>query len=274
MHFYHEPEPARGEPAQVATDVMRAVADNPSEMTYWGTNTYFLTTSQGLFVVDPGPAEDEKHLAVILAFVGERLAGIVVSHHHSDHFGLAPRIKAATGVPVYASSRFADDTFWPDVLLNDGDVLADYQVLHTPGHASDHLCFAREDGLVLTGDHVMTWNSSIVVLPDGDMADYCVQLQRMIDRDDGLYLPGHGPPLAHPIPYVSRLLRHRQKREEEILKAVGVRAMSPADLARSLYRKAGRHLAWAAERNVEAHLHKLEREGMVRCRDDFWETTG
>ncbi len=264
MRFHYEPEPVRGEAVQVALDVLRAVAANPSKMAYHGTNTYFLTTSEGLFVLDPGPGEDEDHLNLILRIAGAKLAGIVVSHHHSDHFGLVPRLKAVTGAPVYAFRRFADDTFLPDVLLEDGDHLADYEVLHTPGHASDHLCFARDDGLVFTGDHAMTWNSSIVSPPDGNMTDYFRQLQRLVDRDDELCLPGHGPPLSKPAPYVAQLLEHRRHREQRILDAVRGGLGAPEDLAEQLYRKSDPRLARAARRNVEAHLQKLETEGKVR----------
>ncbi len=264
VRFHYEPEPVRGEAVQVAPDVLRAVAANPGKMTYHGTNTYFLTTSEGLFVLDPGPGEDEDHLNLILRIAGAKLAGIVVSHHHSDHFGLVPRLKAMTGVPVYAFRRFADDTFCPDVLLEDGDYLADYEVLHTPGHASDHLCFARDDGLVLTGDHAMTWNSSIVSPPDGNMADYFRQLQRLIDRDDRLHLPGHGPPMSDAAPYVSRLLANRRLREQQILDAVRAGRVSIEVLAERLYRKTDPRIARAARRNVEAHLQKLEVEGKVR----------
>ena len=253
-------------------DVWRAVATNPSKMTYHGTNTYFLATSQGIFVVDPGPGEDEDHLNLILKVAGAKLAGIVVSHHHSDHFGLVPRLKAITGAPVYAFRRFADDTFLPDVLLDDGDHLADYEILHTPGHASDHVCLARDDGLVLTGDHAMTWNSSIVSPPDGNMADYFRQLQRLIDRDDQLYLPGHGPPMLDPAPYVSRLLPTAGTANSRSLDAVRAGRGSPEDLAERLYRKADPRLARAARRNVEAHLLKLAEEGKVRrAADGGWE---
>jgi glyoxylase-like metal-dependent hydrolase (beta-lactamase superfamily II) len=275
LRFLYEPEPARGQTVQVALDVWRAVATNPGKMTYHGTNTYFLTTSEGMFVLDPGPGEDEDHLNLILRLAGAKLAGIVVSHHHSDHFGLVPRLKAMTGAPVYAFRRFADDTFVPDILLDDGDRLADYEVLHTPGHASDHLCFARDDGLVLTGDHAMTWNSSIVSPPDGNMADYVAQLQRLVDRGDQLYLPGHGPPMSDPVPYVSRLLANRQLREQKILNAVRAGRGSVEVLAERLYRKSDPWLARAARRNVEAHLLKLEKEGRVRrSAEGGWEVTG
>jgi len=201
MPFHFEPMPERGKPVEVAPGVLRLVANNPTPMTYHGTNTYLIEGKGGVYVLDPGPANDEAHAKAIIEAVGVRAAGIIVSHHHSDHFGLVPYLQQVLNVRVFASASFADDTFRPDVALQDGDEVTGLQVLHTPGHASDHLCLGRDDGVLFTGDHVMTWNSSIVIPPDGNMGSYCAQLERLATRDDKLYLPGHGPPLADPIPY-------------------------------------------------------------------------
>ena len=270
MAFLTEPVPPRGEATQVLPGIRRLVAANPGPFTYHGTNTYLFEAEGGLFVLDPGPAEDEAHFALLLRESAAGLAGIVVSHHHSDHFGAVPRLRTATGAPVYASSLFADDTFQPDVPLDEGDTVAGLEVLHTRGHASDHLCFSRPDGLLFSGDHVMGWNSSIVSPPDGSMSDYVVQLQRLLDRSDTLYLPGHGPPLADPLPYVRHLLGNRLRREAEILAAVALAPMTTAELATQLYAKADARLAWAAERNVGAHLQKLESEGRAAASDGRW----
>ncbi len=119
------------------------------------------------------------------------------------------RLRRLTGLATCAYAGFADDTFRPDVALLDGDSIAGLSVLHTLGHASDHLCFRRDDGVLFTGYHIMTWNSSIVMLPDGNMAAYCDQLERLIADNDRLYLPDHGPPMADPIPYTRHLLSRR-----------------------------------------------------------------
>lgn len=268
--FFTEPEPARAHAQTMVEGVKRVVANNPGKMTYYGTNTYVIDSGEGRFVLDPGPAEDSAHLDVILGCLGGEGAGILVTHHHSDHFGAAPALRERTGLPIFVSRRFPDDAFEADGLLEDGQSIAGLTVLHTPGHASDHLCFARHDGVLFSGDHVMSWNSSIVSLPDGDMNDYCTQLQRLIDRDDRIYLPGHGPMLRDPQPYVQRLLGNRLRREAEILAHLSTTPDTVENIARSVYRKSDRLIAMAAERNVAAHLAKLEAEDRVIGDGTIW----
>lgn len=268
MAFLTEAEPPRGVFEPVAPGLSRMVAANPGLMTYHGTNTYLIESADGRFILDPGPAQDQAHLSVLGSL--RDIAGIIVSHHHADHFGAVQGLRDGTGLRVHAFERFADDAFLPDILLRDGDRIAGLEVLHTPGHASDHLCLAREDGVLFSGDHVMGWNSSIVPLPDGDMGDYCHNLERLLGRDDRLYLPGHGPAITDPRPHVRRLLDHRLKREAEILAAITAAPEAPLGLSQRLYGKTDPHLAWAAQRNVEAHLRKLEREGLAARDGEAW----
>ncbi|MEX5600905.1 MBL fold metallo-hydrolase [Pseudophaeobacter sp. C1-32P7] len=155
--FHTEPEPCRARAEQVAEGILRIVASNPGKMTYHGTNSYIIDTPDGRFILDPGPAEDSAHFEAIVENLGGNPAGILVSHHHSDHFGAVPGLRERTGLPVYVSRAFPDDAFQPDGFLEDGQRIAGLTVLHTPGHASDHLCFARLDGVLFTGDHVMSW---------------------------------------------------------------------------------------------------------------------
>lgn len=268
--FFVEPEPARSVSIQVAEDVRRIVANNPGKMTYYGTNTYLIDTSEGQFVIDPGPVEDSAHFDAVLESLGKGAAGILITHHHSDHFGAAPALRERTGLPVYVSSAFPDDAFEPDGRLDDGEVIAGLTVLHTPGHASDHLCFARRDGVLFSGDHVMSWNSSLVSPPDGNMRDYCGQLQRLVDRDDRIYLPGHGPMLQEPKPYVERLLANRMQREKQILAHISSKPDTVGGIAAAVYRKSDPHIAMAAERNVIAHLEKLLSEDMAIQSGGLW----
>ena len=268
--FLSEPEPVRATGAQMAEGVQRIVANNPSKMTYHGTNTYVIETNEGVFVIDPGPVEDTVHFEAILAHLGQSPAGILITHHHSDHFGAAPALRKRTGLPIYVSSAFPDDAFRPDGLLQDGQVIGGLTVLHTPGHASDHLCFARPDGVIFTGDHVMSWNSSIVSPPDGNMRDYCAQLQRLIERKDKTYLPGHGPLLHDPAEYVTRLLGNRERREAEILGHLSTNPDTVVNIASSVYKKTDPLIAKAAERNVVAHLEKLHHEARVVQEGDLW----
>lgn len=271
--FYFEPDPVRSEAVVVAPGISRLVANNPSKMTYHGTNAYVIDTPAGTYVLDPGPVDDEAHFNALVAALEKQPAGIIVSHHHADHFGAAPRLKAATGLPILASRLFADDSFRPDIALDDGDMVGDLTVMHTPGHASDHLCFSREDGVAFTGDHIMTWSSSMVRIPDGDMQAYCDQLQRFLECEHDLYLPGHGPPLPDPLPYTRRLLEHRERRDNSILKSITKRPTTTQKLSQTLYGKTDVHLAWAAERNVEAHLEKLSNEGRAAEKDGLWRAT-
>ena len=268
--FLAEPEPPRVRCVQVAEGIQRIVANNPGKMTYHGTNTYIIDTSEGRFVIDPGPVEDNSHLEAIIGNLGASPTGILLTHHHSDHFGAAPILREKAGLPVYVSRAFPDDAFQPDGFLEDGDMIAGLTVLHTPGHASDHLCFARPDGVLFTGDHVMSWNSSIVSLPDGNMHDYCAQLQRLIERDDKISLPGHGPVLRDLRPYIKRLLGNRMRREAEILAHLSKAPDTIQNIAASVYKKSDPHIVMAAERNAAAHLEKLRSESRVIQNGDYW----
>lgn len=270
--FLYEPEPQRLAFTPVAPGISRAVASNPSLMTYHGTNTYLIETAEGDFLLDPGPVEDEAHLELLCKALAPQGAGILVTHHHIDHTGLLGLLKKRTGLPVYASEHYAGDILLPDVLLKHGDRLAGLEVIHTPGHASDHICFSRGD-VLFSGDHVMAWNSSIVRGPDGNMRDYVTSLQLLMERPEPLYLPGHGPALPDPKPYLERLLGNRVRREEAIfsfLQQVGESSIE--EIAATLYHKDDPRLMWAARANVEAHLHKLQEEGKVRHNGDTWVT--
>lgn len=140
--FYTKPEPSRAQGEQMAEGILRIVANNPGKMPYHGTNSYIIDTSNSRFIIDPGPVEDSAHFEAIVENLGANPAGVLVIHHHSDHFGAVPALRERTGTPVHVSRAFPDDAFQPDWFLEDGQVIAGLTVLHTPGHASDHLCFA------------------------------------------------------------------------------------------------------------------------------------
>jgi glyoxylase-like metal-dependent hydrolase (beta-lactamase superfamily II) len=269
LAFLKEAEPERGKALPVLPGVSRIVASNPSLMTYHGTNTYLIADGDAFVVLDPGP-DDDGHLRDILQATGGAVRAIIISHTHSDHLGATAGLKARTGAKTYAFHLSADDAFTPDILLRDGDQAEGLTAIHTPGHASDHLCFAWRDGIVFSADHVMSWSSSIVSPPGGDMSDYFRSLELMIARGDGLYLPGHGPPLPDPIPYVEELLAYRLRRENAIAEALAEKPSGTWDLVDRLYSKTDPWLRRAAERNVLAHLLKLKEEGRVRDQGDVW----
>ena len=269
MPYLTEPEPRRGEPHIVAPGIRRVVAPNPSVMTYWGTNTYLIDVPGGVAVLDPGP-DDAGHVEAVLQAAGGPVAGILLSHTHHDHMGAAAALRARTGAAVHAWHEPADPGLMPDVRLRDGDDAFGWRVLHTPGHASDHVCFAGPGGVLFSADHVMGWSSSVVGLPGGNMADYIASLHRVLGRTDALYLPGHGPPIADPAPFVRDLLAHRLAREAAILGSMGAAPRTAADLTSVLYADTPAPLRRAAERNVVAHLSKLAREGRIREAPGGW----
>ena len=271
MAFLSEPPPPRGIVLPITSEISRVVANNPSVMTYHGTNTYLIASDGGFVVIDPGP-DDKGHIDDVLRATAGAVTAILLTHTHSDHLGATAALKAATRAPTYGFRVSADPGFNADVLLDNGDEVAGMVAVYTPGHASDHLCFARPDGTIFSGDHVMSWSSSIVSPPGGNMVDYFDSLKLLIARDDRLLLPGHGPPLERPKAHVQSLLDHRLMREHAILDALAGGPQGTWDLVDRLYAsKTDPWLRRAAERNVTAHLLKLQIEGRVRQTGDRWE---
>ena len=251
-----EPPPPHDVPFSVAPGIRRLVAPNPGPLTYHGTNTYLIEGAAGTTVLDPGP-DDAGHVAAILAAAG-KVARIFLTHGHPDHIGALPALAAATGAEVFAAARG----------LTDGTRIGLWTALHTPGHAADHLCFAREDGVVCTGDHVMSFATTVVIPPEGDMAAYIAGLRRLLARrDDILFLPGHGPPIADPRRFTAALLRHRLEREAAIVAALRAASATAASLVEQLYVPLDPRLRGAAEASVTAHLRKLAAEGVATADD-------
>ncbi len=255
-----EPEPPRGVAFSVAPGIRRLVAPNPGPLTYHGTNTYLIEGAAGTTVLDPGP-DDPEHVAAILAAAGGTVARIFLTHGHADHIGALPALRAATGAAVFAVR----------VGLADGAAIGLWTALHTPGHAPDHVCFARADGVVFSGDHVMGWASTVVIPPDGDMAAYIASLRLLLLRqDDALFLPGHGPPIANPRGFTEALLAHRLGREAAIRAALAEAPQTAAALVARLYVPLDPRLRPAAEASVTAHLLKLQAEAVAERQDGVW----
>ncbi len=192
MNFLAEPIPPRGVALPVLPGIRRIVADNPGPMTYRGTNTYLLDWDDGVAVLDPGP-DDAAHVRHILEAAGAPIRAIILTHGHHDHSGALPALHEATGAKLHAFP-----TLSPDIPVNDGDHIGPWRAMHTPGHAPDHLCLAGPDGIVFSGDHVMSWSSTVVGGAGGDMAAYFRSLERLLEVESSVYLPGHGPLLREP----------------------------------------------------------------------------
>jgi glyoxylase-like metal-dependent hydrolase (beta-lactamase superfamily II) len=270
-----------------APGVRRVLCPNPSAFTFRGTNTYLIGRGRTVAVLDPGP-EDASHLAAILAATrGEAVTHILVSHTHRDHSPGAAALAAATGAPTCGfgphltppseGGEGGDHAFRPDRRLADGEAVEGegwrLTALHTPGHCGNHLCFALEGtGILFSADHVMSWSTSVVSPPDGDMAAYMRSLDRVREREDALLLPGHGPAITEPRPFLAALVVHREERERLVLEALrrSGHPTTAVELVAPVYGELDPRLVAAAGRSLLAHLIKLEAEGGARRDGEAW----
>lgn len=277
-------EPAYGEAVGVAPDVARITVNNPSAFTFHGTNSY-LVGRDTLAVIDPGPEDDAHFAALIRAIAGRPVSHIFVSHTHVDHSPLTRRLAEETGATVLAEGPHrparplrigeinpldasGDTDFAPDVALADdqlvqGDGWA-LRAIHTPGHTANHVCFALEGtGILFSADHVMAWSTSIVAPPDGAMSDYMASLDRLLQRDDRLFLSGHGGPVTQPSAFMRGLKAHRKMRERAIIERLRGGDRTIPDMVAAIYRDTDPRLYGAAGLSVLAHLEDLVGRGIA-----------
>lgn len=264
--------------AELAPGVRRILAPNPSMMTGPGTNTYLFGTSK-IAVIDPGPDIDE-HIGRIVATAGDRIGWILVTHTHPDHSPGATPLAERTGAELLgipAPDRGPQDkTFRPDRVLSDGDVLKTQEftleALHTPGHASNHLCYRHvETNWLVTGDHVIDGSTVVIDPPDGNMKHYIDSLRRLKGLGCDALLPGHGDRIDGPVRVIDWIIEHRLEREAKVLAAVQSNAgLTAHDLVPRVYQDVPEHLYGLAERSLLAHLLKLEADGMAAREDGHW----
>lgn len=282
-------EPAYGEAITVAPNVSRITVNNPGPFTFRGTNSY-LVGQDTLAVIDPGP-DDAAHLQSLLkAIAGRPVSHIFVSHTHRDHSPLAARLKAETGALILAEGPHrparalrigetnpldasADTDFTPDIALPDQSVIDgdgwSIRTVLTPGHTANHAAFALEGtGVLFCADHVMAWATSIVAPPDGAMADYMQSLDKLLERDDKLLLPGHGGPVTAPRTFMRGLKTHRKMRERAILERVRAGDRTIRTIVEAIYRDTDPRLHGAAGLSVLAHLEDLVARGVVATEGD------
>jgi glyoxylase-like metal-dependent hydrolase (beta-lactamase superfamily II) len=264
----------------VAPGVRRIVARNPSPFTFRGTGTYVVGTGE-VAVIDPGPDLADHVEALLAGLAGERVTHILITHTHRDHSPAAAALKAATGAPTYGYGPHAggkrgdpgveeggDWDFVPDVAVRDGDTFAGkgwrFEAVHTPGHTSNHLCFALPDsGILFSGDHVMGWSTSVISPPDGDMTAYLASLDKLLGRRDAVYWPTHGPAITEPQVHVRAFIAHRREREAGILDCLSAGAGDIDAIVERLYVGLQPGLHRAAGRSVHAHLIDLVGRGIV-----------
>ena len=264
--------------------IARVLAHNPSAFTYYGTQTYLLGEQQ-VAIIDPGPDLDEHLDALIEAIAGRPVVAIMCTHTHRDHSPASRPRAERTGAPIVGCAPLALETagpradaafdadYAPDRILSEGETLGldgrNIATVATPGHTSNHMCFAYGDAL-LTGDHVRGWSTTVVFPPDGDMAAYMASLDKLRQRDDRIYYPAHGPAVTKPQRYVRSLIGHRLQREKQILKLVGEEPRDVPAIVAGAYPGLDPRLVTAAGGSVLAHLLDLEARGLVQRREQQW----
>ena len=283
-------EPRYGTAVQVSPLVRRVIANNPSKYTYLGTGTYIVGHGD-VAVIDPGPLLDEHRDALAACLEGSRVRAILVTHCHSDHSPLAAWLREQTGAPTIAFGphgsvepdvtddgeieqgvtleETTDMDFVPDVRVGDGEVAAmgdgwTMRGVHTPGHTSNHMCFALdEEQALFTGDHVMGWSTTVVSPPDGDMRDYIDSLRKVMERNDLSLWPTHGAPVTEPKPFLQAFLEHRLEREAQVVAAVRSGLSDIEGMVKQMYADVREELHKPAARSVLSHLVKLVDDGLV-----------
>ena len=280
-----------GRTDQVSPLIRRVIANNPGPFTFLGTGTYIVGRGE-VAVIDPGP-DDPMHLeAILAATVGEQVSHIVITHHHSDHSPLAGPLKARTGAPIYGcavSTPSEDDTgvrmeaghdlaFKPDISLCGGGEVSGsgwtLEAIPTPGHTSNHLCYAlSQENACFTGDHIMGWSTTVITPPDGDLGDYLDSLRVIRARCFGTLWPTHGPPIRDVDAFIAAYLDHRQDRIDQIVTALQSRPASISDLVPRLYADVDPRLWPAASRSMEAAMIYLVRAGKLVAEEDVYRLT-
>ncbi|WOS63620.1 MBL fold metallo-hydrolase [Sinorhizobium fredii] len=277
-------KPAHGERVTVAEGVERITVNNPGPFTFHGTNSY-IVGRRSVAVIDPGP-EDEAHFQALMgALEGREVTHIAVSHTHRDHSPLAGRLREATGAivigegphraarPLHAgeTNPFAESSdmeFVPDIALRDGARIEgdgwSLTAIATPGHTANHMAFGLDGtGILFSADHVMAWATSIVAPPDGAMADYMASLDKLLSRDDRLYLPGHGGPVSEPPAFLRALKAHRKMRERAVLERLRAGDRKIPDMVKVIYASTDPRLHGAAALSVLAHIEDLIEKGRI-----------
>jgi recombination protein RecT len=277
-------------PVPLTRNVLRLTCPNPGMMTGPGTNTYIVGQAGHWAVIDPGP-EDDAHVDRIAAVVGHDLKFILCTHAHPDHSPGARRLSELTKAPILGrpwgprrrtygntpgETDETDPAFVPDRTLEDGErlVIGDstLRVIHTPGHASNHLCFVlEEDGLLFSGDHINNGSTVVINPPDGNMIEYLQALKRLQTLTVSFILPAHGYVLGFAQQAIEKLIGHRLAREAKVLRSLQIAGSSSVgDLVKRVYDDTHPALHPVAQRSLLAHLEKLQVEGQARMQQDLW----
>lgn len=284
--FVRDIDPAYGRSVEVSPLIRRVTANNPGPFTYLGTGVYIVGREE-VAVIDPGP-DDPAHLEALLnALRGERVTHILVTHFHMDHLPAAIPLAKATGARIYARpieralsrpaagagapklEEDADDSYKPDIAIDDGAIFTGpgwtLEAIATPGHTSNHICFAlREENALFSGDHIMGWSTTVVTPPDGDMQAYLDSLDKIQARGFDTIWPTHGPPIRAVDAFLNEYRAHRLAREDQILARIRAGQGKIADMVPIMYAAVDPRLHPAAMHSVFAHMIRLTRAGVLK----------
>jgi glyoxylase-like metal-dependent hydrolase (beta-lactamase superfamily II) len=235
------------------------LAPNPGPFTLSGTRTYLLGDSA---VLDPGPAI-ESHIEAIRTAM-PRLRTILITHRHADHAPAALPLKRMTGARIVAPAGVLDET---DGIIRGGETVEDLEVIATPGHTAEHVCFLSKDGDLFTGDTILGEGTTAIFPPDGNMGQYMRSLQTLRARNPRRIYPAHGPTRDDAVALIDDYIAHRLQREQQIVNALAVGAHTIPEMRRRIYSDLDPRLEGAAAIQIAAHLIKLEEEGRVDARE-------
>ncbi len=279
-------DPAYGHLVRMYDNVRRLTANNPSPFSAWGTNVYVVGKDE-VNIIDPGPNNDEHFETLIHALKDECVTRVFVTHHHLDHSPMANRLAAHYGCQTYGFGpprhlpvsndihlEEGDDLhFSPEIKIHDGQMFEGkgwtIEAIHTPGHTSNHVCYAVQgDNALICGDHVMAWSTSVISPPDGDMGEYLHSLQKILDRNYATLWPGHGAAITDTAPFIRAYIAHRHERNTQILAQLKDGQSQIKDMVPIMYADVDKRLYPAACHSVLAHIIHMVKNGVVVCADE------
>lgn len=284
--FVREMEFDYGAVTRLSPLVRRVIASNPGPFTFYGTGVYIIGNGT-VCVIDPGPDIPEHFEALKRALDGEAVSHVLVTHHHLDHSPLAHPLASWAGCKVYAMptprqvehqvhlEEDADAGFQPDVIIGDGFIAQGpgwtLEAIETPGHTSNHVCFAlHEENTLFSGDHIMGWSTTVISPPDGDMADYFASLEKIRAREFTTLVPTHGPPVTKDVTvFIDAYIAHRKAREASIIERLKAGDTSIPDMVKVIYKDVDVKLHPAACHSVLGHMIHMVKDGRVIAAGDL-----